>query len=364
MKRNLYCEELAMSITNRIRLVSAVLGVAGLTLLSIVALRDLQGASDAAEANPVKEAASKPVLGYGLVDTEGGIRRLAPSLPGRVKEIPVRENDEVQAGTLLLRVEDERARLRLRQAQIELDDAKIRLEDARQEPQRHHTRLEQQERAVKVAKQKLSSARRKLAWLCSMKDKELGTDRDVKDQEDLLQMLGETVAIEQARLEELKLQDPMLPEARARMLVEARQSQLELAENEQRQCELWAPTKGKVLRILVGEGDFVVGAAGPPALEFCPDRPRIVRAEMSQEWAQRLAPGQKVLLQDDEVPELQWEGEVRRVSDWLTSRRCVLPGPQELHDQRTAECIIEPKYSPQSLRIGQKLRVLLGSGSW
>src|SRR5262249_45368698 len=155
------------------------------------------------------------------------------------------------------------------------------------------------------------------------KEKELCNDRDVKDAEDLLQTLEAAVRIEQARLEELKLRDPSLPEARARKVVEARQAQLELAEHEQRQYELRAPMKGKVLRILVGRGDIVAGAAGQHALEFCPDHPRIVRAEMGQEWASRLLPGQKVLLQDDEVPELQWGGEVRRVSDWLTLRRSV-----------------------------------------
>src|SRR5262249_2993619 len=145
-------------------------------------------------------------------------------------------------------------------------------------------------------------------------------------------------------------------------VVEARQAQLELAEHEQRQYELRAPMKGKVLRILVGRGDIVAGAAGQHALEFCPDHPRIVRAEMGQEWASRLLPGQKGLLQDDEVPELQWAGEVRRVSDWLTLRRSVWPDAQELHDQRTAECIIEPKCGTQCLRIGQKLRVMLPHG--
>src|SRR5262249_456320 len=142
----------AMNIMKSIRLVLAVLGLAGLTVLSIVAWRDLQvRGDDRVGAKPEKVAASELVLGYGLLDVEAGLRRLSPALSGRVKEVRVQENEEVEAGALLLRLEDESARLRLRQARAELDDAEKQLEDARQEPQRYRVRLEQQEEAVKVA---------------------------------------------------------------------------------------------------------------------------------------------------------------------------------------------------------------------
>ncbi|MHB1423069.1 MAG: HlyD family secretion protein [Gemmataceae bacterium] len=350
-----------MCITNGMRLGLAMLGIAGMTVASISALRDFPHASVTPAGKPEIDAASEPVLAYGLVDVDGGIRRLALPLPGRVKEVRVKENDEAKAGDVLLIVDDEQARTRLRLAQDELEAAEMQLKDARQEPQRHRLRLQRQEQAVKIAKKRRDTGARELKRVHRWYENEIGFEQDVRTAEDLLQSLEAAVRIEECNLEELRMSDPFLKEAQAQKLVDARQAQLTLAEHDLRQHELRAPEAGKILTLLVREGDLCSGIAGQPALEFCPNRPLIVRAEVGQEWVARLKPGQKVLLRDDEEPELKWDGKVQRVADWLTLSRSFLPGPREMHDQRTAKCIIEPKSGSQRLRIGQKLRVILAS---
>jgi hypothetical protein len=105
----------------------------------------------------------------------------------------------------------------------------------------------------------------------------------------------------------------------------------------------------------------MVATPAKPVLFFCPARPRIVRAEVGQEWAGRVALGQTALLQDDGDSTVTWRGKVVRISDWLTQRRAILQDPLEVQDARTVECIIQPEKGPP-LRINQKLRVTLLPG--
>jgi multidrug resistance efflux pump len=159
-------------------------------------------------------------------------------------------------------------------------------------------------------------------------------------------------------LADLELIDPALTAAQARALVETRQAQMGQAEHALRQCSLLAPERGQVLRVLVRPGEMLADKAARPAIDFCPDRPRIIRAEVLQERAARLALGQSVLLEDDGDPTLHWRGKVRRISDWYTRRRSILHDPLEMQDVRTLECIIEPE-AGAPLRIGQKMRVTI-----
>src|SRR5206468_3136269 len=77
-----------------------VAGVAvGLTVAAILARR-----SATARAGPpaVAEAAAEGVVCFGTVDLEHGVTALYPLQPGRVAEVPVRENQAVAKGAELL----------------------------------------------------------------------------------------------------------------------------------------------------------------------------------------------------------------------------------------------------------------------
>jgi hypothetical protein len=52
---------------------------------------------------------------------------------------------------------------------------------------------------------------------------------------------------------------------------------------------------------------------------------------------------------------------VVEISDWFTHRRSILLVPMQLNDVRTLECIIDLDQSGADLRIGQRVRVIMGS---
>jgi multidrug resistance efflux pump len=115
--------------------------------------------------------------------------------------------------------------------------------------------------------------------------------------------------------------------------------------------------------VQVSVGETLGASARQPAVLFCPNDPRIVRAEVEQEFAGRVSLGQKADIEDDATGGHKWTGKVERVSDWYSQRRSVLLEPLQFNDVRTLECIVtidpdsvEPGHPP---RIGQRVRVIL-----
>jgi multidrug resistance efflux pump len=317
-------------------------------------------AGGAADATPAPEEGPEPVVCFGYVDVEPGLTRLSVARSGRVIEVPVVEGQSVVAGAGLLRLDSEPARQLVRQVQADLATARQQREEARRLPDHQRARLAGQRAAVVAARGRRDAAWHQHERLRRMLANELCTQEEVQTTAAEVRALEASVRAEMERLADLEVIDASLPAARAEALVEAKKAQLEQAEYALRECTLKAPEGGTVLRVLVAPGEVLAEKGAQPAFYFCPDRPRIVRADVTQEKAARLASGQSVLLEDDGDPSLHWRGTVRRVSDWYTRRRSIMHDPLEAQDVRTVECIIEPE-SAARLRIGQKLRVTIAS---
>ena len=91
---------------------------------------------------------------------------------------------------------------------------------------------------------------------------------------------------------------------------------------------------------------------------FCPDGPRILRAEVEQEFASRLSLNQTVVVRDDSTNSPLCTGKLTRISDWYSHRRSMVQEPLQFNDVRTLECIITLDPSDKTpLRIGQRVRV-------
>src|SRR5262249_35451424 len=105
------------------------------------------------------------------------------------------------------------------------------------------------------------------------------------------------------------------------------------------ECLVTAPEDGKVLRLGLHPRDLLPAQPAHPPLIFCPARPRIIRAEIEQEWVGRVQDGQIATIQDETGNGTGpvWKGKVVRTADWLAQRRLILPDPSAFHDVRTLE---------------------------
>jgi multidrug resistance efflux pump len=340
-------------------------GVLGVTIVagSILGARLLHSpsrADDAAGNLPAPPSRSgMGVVCFGYVDMEHGITSLDPLVPGRVMGVEVREGEEVKAGQVLVRLDDYQARRRVQEAEADLVSAQELLIQALKLPKQHQARLSQQRAAIKAVQHRLESARLLLARKRELVQKQLLNATEADAAEALVQELQSLERAEKAKLSELELNDPTAGIKSAQANVSAKQARLDQARRGVEECALKAPSQGTVLRIMVNPGDVLGAQPKEPAILFCPKGRRIIRAEVEQEFASRVAVGQTALIRDDATGGALWHGRVLRLSDWYTQRRSIMQEPNQAHDVRTLECLIALDNGPAPLRIGQRVRVTL-----
>jgi multidrug resistance efflux pump len=319
------------------------------------------GAPGAGErAATAAEPSAASVVCFGHVDVEPGVTALYPVRPGRVTEVLVHEDDAVKAGTVLFRIDDRPARFLVRQAAEDLKSGELQLADARKLPEQHALKVAQQQQAVLATQHRLSAARHLLEHSRHLQKRELAPVEEVEAGADKVKELEAAETAESEKLRELKLIDPTLQIERAEADVRAKRARLEEAQYAVEECSVKAPVEGKVLRLLIGVGDVLSTQPRQPAIQFCPAGPRIVRAEVEQEFASRVEKGQIAHIQDDSSAGPSWRGKVARLSDWYTHRRSMLQEPLQFNDVRTLECIVELDPGQPTPRVGQRVRVTLG----
>jgi multidrug resistance efflux pump len=300
------------------------------------------------------------VVCFGHVDVEGGVVGLSFTQPGRVGEVLVREGEDVAAGAVLVRLEDRLPRLRLAETAAALAAAEAQLAQARGVPERHRARRAQQRAALEAVRYQVSAARHALTRRQKLAGDELIAAEDAAVAADQLGQLEALERAERARGDELERHDPPAEVRRAEGELAVLQARLEQARYALDECCLRAPRAGRVVCIQASPGDGVTGQPARPAVQFCPDRPRLIRAEVEQEYAGRVAVGQPARVEDDVLEDRHWRGRVVRLSDWYTRRRSPSLEPLQQNDVRTLECLVELEPGQPPVRLGQRMRVLLG----
>lgn len=338
-------------------LLGAVVLVGGSIAATIGLLPQANGNHSVAAQAPTTGEETAVCLGH--VDVDGGVIYLLPVQPGRVKEVCKKENDTVKKNEVLFRLDNKLEALRVQEAEADLKAAEATLEQALKLPEQHKAQMQQQDASVGAAASDLQRAR---AFFDKVKDlNKIGQARD----EDLRAASEQVIKAEQAelaekaKLTELKLRLPQIGIERARSDVEAKKARLEQAQFARDECEVKAPCDGVVLRLQVAVGELVGPQRPQPCVVFCPSTPRIIRAEVEQEFAGRVFVGQNATVQDDTRVSGTWKGKVRSLSDWYSHRRSMLLEPRQFNDVRTMEAIIELDPDQPPLRIGQRVRVSL-----
>lgn len=320
------------------------------------------GALHAAPADLADRDAPLPrIVCFGHVDVEEGVASLYPLVAGRVTAVPVRENTEVKAGDELMRLDDQLAELRVKEAEADYEASAEQREQADKLKDQHKFKMAQQKAALEAVGERLAGAREILKRKTDLEAAQHGSKREVLAATAAVKELEAVQKVEINKLEELKLNDPEAAIRRAQSDLDAKKSRLEQARRGVKECVLIAPADGTVLRVLVRPGEILGPQPRQPAIVFCPKGPRVVRAEIEQEYAGRVILGQAATIQDDTTASVTWHGKVMRISDWYTHRRSVLQEPFQFNDVRTLECIIALD-KDKGLRIGQRVRVVVGQG--
>jgi multidrug resistance efflux pump len=300
----------------------------------------------------------KDSVGLGYVDVQGSVVPLHPLQPGRVTLVLVKEGDEVRQGDLLVSVDNDLQRMRLREASADLDAARKELAQAQKllAKNRDHD-IAIQKNKIKALQYEQDIAQRDLD---NYKGSATGVNKNLlANYEDKLKAAGAAIEAQEEVLKKLQDIDVITPIELLKDKIKAKQAVADQAQRAVFECDVYAPTDGAILRLCATPGETLASQPRQPAIQFCPNVPRIVRAEILQEWADNVQVGQVATIEDDTRAATRWKGKVIHVSDWFTHRRSILLEPFQYNDVRTLECLVSIDPGGPPVRLGQRVRVII-----
>ncbi|HEX7128475.1 MAG TPA: efflux RND transporter periplasmic adaptor subunit [Rhodanobacteraceae bacterium] len=303
---------------------SKALGPAFGTMMALLVLPAIPGCTSSgrpASANDTAAGAAQSqyvAIARGRVDVEGGLARVVAQRDGVVSAVDVQQGDAVKAGQAL-------AQLDPRAAKIELDTARAQVEQARAQLAQLEVKLkEAKQRAPRIAEAAKAGA----------------ASGDAADE-----ARNEVASLHaQADAAKAALDAAQQHVAAAQLDVEAR--------------TLRAPVAGRIVQRDAQIGQAVSAQSGAALFTILPDRPRIVRAEVDADDADKIKPGMRAQVVRDTGDGPVYPARVLRVGEVLGAST-LTEDPLARAASREVECVLqlEPAGSVPPLRIGQRVLV-------
>lgn len=305
-----------------IAVLGGVIGVAALATVALYWDEPMASAPSAATAeaqlaDPTAFVPRYVAMARGLVDVEGGIIKLAASRDGIIRQVLVEEGDRVEAGQVLAVQEDRRARLSLRVAEAECEEVRAKLA---------------------LLEIRLAAAEREQRRIEPLAAKGAAAQRALHERADRVRFLGAEISVTEAQLR----------------TAEARKS---AAAFEVEQRTIRAPVDGWIVRRMARPGDGASTLNVTTLFWFVPDTPRIVRAEVEEQFVG----GLKVGMTAEIVPEADeskvFRGKVVRIGQVHGPKRPVAYDPKERADVRVVESVLALADADRELLLGQRVMV-------
>ena len=305
------------------------------------------------------------VVCMGRVDVPGTLISLEPAMPGRVVEISdkIAEGKTVVRDQLILKLDDSAAISRRTAAAAAVELADVSVRQAKIDADRFPKQIATRKTMVEATAARLAGARKILE---QRKLQSAVTPIGKAEMEAMESQVTEMELLERAEREQLadlgKL-NPELPVEAAEARKKAAQADWDQADRAVKDCELRAPSDGRILRMQATVGGNLMPGGYSPAIVFAPSSGGfVVRAEIDQEFLGRVKEGQKAEIQDENRIDAKiYAGKVQRLSRWVAQKRAMILDPGELNDVRTVECLIAFDAPPDDLFIGQRMRVRVRS---
>lgn len=273
--------------------------------------------SSSPPAAPVSVGASGDAVASakGRVDIEGGVIRLAARRDGVIAEVLVEEGARVKRGQVLALLDDEVARRNLTLAEREVRQA-------------------EQERERSVVE--LAAAEREVTRL-----EPLAPNETVPRQE--LDRARDTRAFAEVAVQT------------ALAGIETERARQDVAAREVEERKVVAPLDGQIIQRQARPGNGVSTLNVTPLFLFVPDVPRIVRAELEEQYLSVVAPNQAAEIVLEADPFKTWRGTVLRLGR-VVGARTPSDDPAEKQDNRVVEVVVSLQEA-DALLIGQRVVV-------
>jgi len=254
-------------------------------------------------------------IAAGKVDVEGGLVDIAARQPGIVRDVLVREGDEVVKDQILARLDDKEARLARDKSAAALREAiaeVARFETAQAAAQRDVVRQEKLGADNFVSPQRIENARDAL-----------------HSAESQLEVQRASVASARAAL------------AQADYIVE--------------QHVVRAPDQGRIVRRYANPGSGASTLQVTPMFQLQPRAPRIVRAEVEERSLGQVRPGMRAEIVPEADQSKSYPGSVVRIADVFGARKLQSDDQSKQTDERVVEVVIDAGQA--KVLVGQRVLV-------
>nr|WP_299243646.1 HlyD family secretion protein [uncultured Halomonas sp.] len=250
---------------------------------------------------------------------------LRPELTARVVEVAVDDNQPVQEGDLLVRLDAGDIRDRIAKAEAQQAVATANIVEARRQVDLRQAAIDETQTQVSAAEADVQQARQDLERSTSLESRQYASRQQLEDDQTALAIAQSTLAMRRASVVSAKRQlavaEASVDSAKANR--DAATAELTYARNQLDKIRLRAPRNGVVTSVDVEVGDLAQPSM--TLMQLVPIESAYVIANYKETQITRMRTGQPVVLEIDAYPGITFEGVVESLAPATGSEFSLLP---------------------------------------
>ncbi len=337
------------------------LTVAGIIAIAISALLNMTVSShsgDNATAQQAAVTANAPAAdtprgqwaasATGRVEPKDGEVRIVAPAASEIMEVTVKANDKVEAGDLLVRLDDEDIWAKLRAAEAE---EAVRVRERDEEPAAKGLAEDRRtaEDALAVADRDVFHARLDLDDEAAARRAGRGSDNDVASARTKVAEAKTKADAARVALAQLNGKSDMPLPTRLESSLTIARSDVSQAETAIERMRIRAPFGGTVLNVWAKIGETAMPSPESALVLFGDVSSLRVRTEVEERDVGKVRVGQKVIVRADAFPGRDFEGAVTSLAPALGPPRILSRGPRRPNDIEVLEVMVSLDGQPDLL---------------
>ncbi len=273
----------------------------------------------------------------GRVEPRNGNLVISTPVAGRVADVAVTTNDDVKAGDLLLRLEEEDLLTRVSAA---ISEVQVR-EREREEEKVTGLALERRQADDSVASAERALYRARLALDAkAFAARVAGTTADLDQARFQVAAAKEQLANSRANLLRVQSRDGLPLATRLESSLATARGELSVAEAAVERARIRAPTDGTVLGVYVKCGELAAPSPEAPLVVMGDLSALRVKAEVEERDAPKVKVGLRAIIRADAFPDKEFNGVVKLVSQSMAAPRIPPRGVRRPTDIEVVEVTV------------------------
>lgn len=276
----------------------------------------------------------------GKVEPKDGDIRISSQVAGLIVDVPVKTNDKVLAGDILVRLDDADLKARYLSAKAEIE---VREREREEEPATKGLGLDRRKAQDDVAKAERDVFAAQQAFDLALAIFRAGNGKadDVTAARQKLATTKSDLVDARAALTKIET-GAEIPPLMSRLETALEQSRADLAQIETaiERTRIRAPSDGTVLNVFAKTGELAAPSPEAALLTFGDVTSLRVRAELEEREVVKVRVGQAAVIRVDAYPDREFAGTVTSTAAALGAPRITARGPRKPNDVEVLEVLV------------------------